>query len=39
VIIKGFGPGFGSLLVASLVGDHFVDPQYIFMALVVGFLA
>jgi drug/metabolite transporter (DMT)-like permease len=21
------------------VGDHFVDPQYIFMALVVGFLA
>lgn len=39
VIIKGFGAGFGSLLVASLVGDHFVDPQYIFMALVVGFLA
>jgi drug/metabolite transporter (DMT)-like permease len=39
VIIKGFGAGFGSLLVSSLVGDHFVDPQYIFMALVVGFLA
>jgi len=39
VIIKGFGAGFGSLLVASLVGDHFVDPQYIIMALVVGFLA
>jgi drug/metabolite transporter (DMT)-like permease len=39
VIIKGFGAGFGSLLIATLVGDLFVDPQYMIMALVVGFLA
>jgi len=39
VIIKGFGAGFGSLLIAIMVGDLFVDHQYILIALLVGFLA
>jgi drug/metabolite transporter (DMT)-like permease len=39
VIMKGFGSGFGSLLIASLVGDLSVEFGYVLIALVLGFFA
>lgn len=39
VIMKGFGSGLGSLLIASLVGDISVEFGYVLMALVLGFFA
>ncbi len=39
VIIKGFGSGLGSLLIAFLLHEHLADPGYIIAALVLGFFA
>lgn len=39
VIMKGFGSGLGSLLIAYIAGDFSIDMQYIIPALVLGFFA
>lgn len=39
VIMKGFGSGFGSLIIAFIVGDISINVQYIVPALVLGFFA
>ena len=39
VIIKGFGSGTGSVLVALIIGDRLVFTSYILFALLLGFVA
>lgn len=39
VIIKGFGSGFGSLLIAFFVSETIHHPSAIFMALLLGFFS
>lgn len=39
VIIKGFGSGFGSLLLALAVGEHFPAIKILFLILLLGFVA
>ena len=39
VIIKGFGSGIGSLLLSLIVGERFTEIGYIFLALILGFVA
>lgn len=39
VVIKGFGSGIGSLLIAAVTGQLSFQPQYIFFALILGFVA
>lgn len=39
VVIKGFGSGFGSLLIALTLGEQFNNIPYIIAALILGFFA
>ncbi len=39
VIIKGFGSGFGALLIAAVWGKIIYDPLYMVFALLLGFVA
>lgn len=39
VIIKGFGSGIGSLLIAAVTNELSFNMQYIFFALLLGFVA
>ena len=39
VIIKGFGSGFGSLLIAFFISETIHHPSAIFMALLLGFFS
>ena len=39
VIIKGLGSGLGSLLLSLILGERFIGIGYIFLALVLGFVA
>lgn len=39
VIMKGFGAGFGSLIIAVVAGDFSINIQYMGWALLLGFLA
>ena len=39
VVIKGFGSGFGALLIALLLGEKFPEIPYILGALALGFVA
>ena len=39
VVIKGFGSGFGSLIIALSVGERLVDFTYIPVVLLLGFVA
>lgn len=39
VVIKGFGSGLGSLVIAFVVGEHLPGIKYILCALLLGFVA
>lgn len=39
VIVKGFGSGTGALIIALALGQYATDLLYIFMALLLGFVA
>jgi len=39
VIIKGFGSGIGSMVVSFIVGERFFHIGYIFVVLLLGFVA
>lgn len=39
VIMKGFGAGFGSLIIAVVAGDFSINIHYMGLALLLGFLA
>ena len=39
VVIKGFGSGIGSLVIAFAIGDHLPRFRYILCALLLGFVA
>ena len=39
VIIKGLGSGLGSLLLSLIIGERFIGMGYIFLALILGFVA
>lgn len=39
VVIKGFGSGIGSLLIAFAIGEHLPDVLYILCAMLLGFVA
>ena len=39
VILKGFGSGLGSLIIASVLGELSGNVQYIVFALILGFMA
>jgi len=39
VVIKGFGSGIGSLLIAAVTNELSLNMQYIFFALLLGFMA
>lgn len=39
VVIKGFGSGIGSLVIAVVIGEFSVDPLYDLFALLLGFSA
>jgi len=39
VIVKGFGSGFGALLIAYMLREVVFNPLYIFAALLLGFFA
>lgn len=39
VIIKGFGSGFGALILSLIIGERFFQIGYIVMALILGFVA
>jgi len=39
VIIKGFGSGLGTLIIATIWGDLSAETKYIILALVLGFFA
>lgn len=39
VIIKGFGSGTGSLLIALIIGERTMNMAYIFAALILGFFS
>ncbi|MEA4808716.1 hypothetical protein SDC9_32296 [bioreactor metagenome] len=39
VVIKGFGSGLGSLIIALAVGEHITDYMYIPAVLLLGFVA
>ena len=39
VVIKGFCSGLGSILIALVIGEHLPKIQYVFYALLLGFVA
>lgn len=39
VVIKGFGSGIGSFVIALVLGEHFSNWGYIVCALLLGFVA
>ena len=39
VVIKGFGSGIGSLVIALILGEHISNWGYIVCALLLGFVA
>lgn len=39
VVIKGFGSGIGSLIIALTIGERFPDAVYVLCALLLGFVA
>ncbi len=39
VIIKGFGSGFGALVLSLMIGERFSHMGYIILALLIGFVA
>ena len=39
VIIKGFGSGIGSLILSFIIGERFLQIEYIVIALILGFIA
>ena len=39
VVVKGFGSGMGSLLIAYVIGEHLPELRYILCAMAVGFVA
>lgn len=39
VIIKGFGSGFGALVLSFIIGEYYFHIGYIFLALLLGFVA
>lgn len=39
VVIKGFGSGIGSLIIALIIGERFPDAVYVLCALLLGFVA
>jgi len=39
VVVKGFGSGFGSLIIALALKQYNINPLYILMALLLGFIA
>ncbi len=39
VVIKGFGSGFGSFVIALLIGEQLVNVKYMLLALIIGFLS
>lgn len=39
VIIKGFGSGCGALVLSLIIGEHYSHIGYIFLALLLGFIA
>lgn len=39
VVIKGFGSGCGSLIIAFILGEHIPEIKYIVCALLLGFVA
>lgn len=39
VVLKGFGSGIGSLVIALVIGERFPAPQFILLALLLGFVA
>lgn len=39
VVIKGFGSGMGSLVIAAVIGEFSLDPLYDLIALLLGFSA
>lgn len=39
VVLKGFGSGFGSLMIALVIGELSCNVQYIVFALILGFMA
>ena len=39
VVIKGFGSGLGSMLIAFAIGERLPEVRYIFFAMLLGFVA
>lgn len=39
VIIKGFGSGLGALVLSFAIGERYFHPGYMFLALLLGFVA
>lgn len=39
VVLKGFGSGLGSLVIALVIGEQFPAPRFILLTLLLGFVA